>query len=112
VTLVMLAGRRFPLSQVAVFISGFVASVLFPARAWLWALLIAAAPLLLTETIAPALPAMLLLLGTVSGSLIVAYSRGMIAAERRGKRRMLVAVVLAAAISFLLARLVFQLIRR
>ena len=67
---------------------------------------------LLIETIAPASPAMALLVGTVSGSLIVAYSRGMIAADRRGKRRMLVLVILAAAISILFARLVFQLIRR
>jgi hypothetical protein len=97
-----LGGGGYILSQAAVFASGFVASVLFTARAWPWALLLGGVPLFLSERIVPFLPAMALLLGTVAGNLITLQRRGLIASKPGGKRRMLLWMIVSAALTILL----------
>jgi hypothetical protein len=86
-------GTWILLAQAAVFASGFVASVFFTARAWPWALILGALPLLLGHWLGPA-PALILFMGALFGNVITLRQRGLIATPPGAMRRVIVRIII------------------
>ena len=95
-----LGGAWILISLPAIFASGFVASVVFTARAWPWAFILGALPLLSGRWLGPA-PAVLLFCGTIVGNWITLRLKGLIAPQPGGRRRMVKMIVLWAALAIL-----------
>jgi hypothetical protein len=90
-------GGAWPLlAQAAIFASGFVASVFFTARAWPWALILGSLPLFLGRWLGPE-PALVLLIGALSGNVITLRHKGLVTSRSGGKRRMVRILIIWAA---------------
>jgi hypothetical protein len=93
-------GAWILLSQPAIFTSGFVASVFFTARAWPWALILGALPLLLGRWLGPE-PALVLFIGALSGNVITLRRKGLIATPPGAKRSVMVTIIVWSALVML-----------
>jgi hypothetical protein len=93
-------GAWILLAQPAIFASGFAASVFFTARAWPWALILGALPLLSGRWLGPE-PALALFLGALSGNVITLRRNGLIASPPGAKRRVMVTIIIWSALVML-----------
>jgi len=93
-------GAWILVAQAAIFASGFIASVFFTARAWPWAIILGALPLLSGQWVGPE-PALMLLIGALLGNLVTLRRKGLIAPQPGGRLRMARAMIIGAALALL-----------
>ena len=86
-----LGGAWSLLSLGAFFGSGIAASTFFLARAWPWALILGALPLLVTGWLGP-VPALALFMGALWGNVLILRRRGLTASRPAGSSRLVVRI--------------------